>query len=489
MTQACVSGRSAALSASGNAAADTDQDQRQPDAPARHRHIKPHLSLRRCLPANLARGRVGANSERPRCGEGLSPRVSARGGGCFSRRSRHRRHHPQSRRAVGHDRACKAPVAARSPTVSPQAASNRSPAGARAIRIVRFIGYPPCPARPARALRGHNARSPRLFPSRPCPIRQLRETATQGRRPLLSIGPITLRACRNPHRRQPDPAQRGAGHVRIGGRLVPPGPAQAHGRRRQPGCGRRAETGEDPGRFLSTVQIGITLVGVLSGAFSGATLGARLSGWLAAQGVTQQWADWLGVGGVVVLLTYLSLIVGELVPKQIALKNPEQIASRVAPAMTLLSRIGAPLVWLTRRLRPISPRAAWPGCRRQVARHRRRGAHASGRGPSRGGHRDRRAGDAVGRHALADRSARALMTPRRDVELLDLSATHDETLAAIRRIARPRDSGPGPGDGRGSGRAVPDRRLRGTHRRAPARSEGADARGAGSSRTAPTRWT
>ena len=54
---------------------------------------------------------------------------------------------------------------------------------------------------------------------------------------------------------------------------------------------------EDPGRFLSTVQIGITLVGVLSGAFSGATLGARLSGWLAAQGVTQQWADWLGVGG------------------------------------------------------------------------------------------------------------------------------------------------------------------------------------------------
>ncbi len=82
---------------------------------------------------------------------------------------------------------------------------------------------------------------------------------------------------------------------------------------------------EDPGRFLSSVQIGITLVGVLSGAFSGATLGTRLTLWLEAQGVPDHIADWLGVGSVVVVITYLSLILGELVPKQVALRRPRRL--------------------------------------------------------------------------------------------------------------------------------------------------------------------
>jgi putative hemolysin len=103
---------------------------------------------------------------------------------------------------------------------------------------------------------------------------------------------------------------------------------------------------DDPGRFLSTVQIGITLVGVLSGAFSGATLGARLAGWLQAEGLSKGMADGLGVGSVVVAITYLSLIVGELVPKQIALRAPEAIACKVAPAMAILSKVALPLVWL-----------------------------------------------------------------------------------------------------------------------------------------------
>eukprot|EP01042_Synura_sphagnicola_P015537 gene15537-19676_t len=85
---------------------------------------------------------------------------------------------------------------------------------------------------------------------------------------------------------------------------------------------------ENPGRFLSTVQIGITLVGVLSGAFSGATLGARLSEWLGTHGFSNNVADALGVGTVVVFITYLSLIVGELVPKQIALRDAERVAAR-----------------------------------------------------------------------------------------------------------------------------------------------------------------
>ena len=87
---------------------------------------------------------------------------------------------------------------------------------------------------------------------------------------------------------------------------------------------------KDPGRFLSSVQIGITLVGVLAGAFSGATLGARLSASLIEAGLAANFAQPLGVGSVVVAITYLSLIVGELVPKQIALRAPEKVAARVA---------------------------------------------------------------------------------------------------------------------------------------------------------------
>ncbi|WP_394886418.1 hemolysin family protein [Mesorhizobium sp. AaZ16] len=112
------------------------------------------------------------------------------------------------------------------------------------------------------------------------------------------------------------------------------------------GAGRALALGADPGKFLSTVQIGITLVGVLSGAFSGATLGLRLTGTLISAGVSANIANALGVGVVVALITYGSLIIGELVPKQIALRNPEGVAVRVAPAMTILSKIGAPLVWL-----------------------------------------------------------------------------------------------------------------------------------------------
>jgi putative hemolysin len=91
------------------------------------------------------------------------------------------------------------------------------------------------------------------------------------------------------------------------------------------GSRRALALASDPGKFLSTVQIGITLVGVLSGAFSGATLGARLSAWLVSVGLSQGAADALGVGAVVTLITYASLIIGELVPKQIALRDPRRL--------------------------------------------------------------------------------------------------------------------------------------------------------------------
>lgn len=102
----------------------------------------------------------------------------------------------------------------------------------------------------------------------------------------------------------------------------------------------------DPGRFLSSVQIGITLVGVLSGAFSGATLGVRLAGALTEAGLSQALAQTLGVGGVVVAITYLALIFGELVPKQVALRAPEAAAVRIAPLLNLIAIAAAPIVWV-----------------------------------------------------------------------------------------------------------------------------------------------
>lgn len=189
---------------------------------------------------------------------------------------------------------------------------------------------------------------------------------------------------------------------------------------------------EDPGRFLSTVQIGITLVGVLSGAFSGATLGVRLAAVLRDFGMTAKGADALGVAIVVISITYLSLIIGELVPKQVALRDPERIAVRVAPVMAILSRVAAPLVWLLDTsgkvvLTLIGQRGATDD---KVTEEEVKTiiAEAEVAGVIESEERDLIAG--VMR--FADRAARGLITPRRDVELLDLS--HD--LAAIKDQVR-----------------------------------------------------
>jgi len=115
------------------------------------------------------------------------------------------------------------------------------------------------------------------------------------------------------------------------------------------GSRRALALASDPGKFLSTVQIGITLIGVLSGAFSGATLGQRLTLWLTEIGLSKGLADTLGVALVVSVITYASLTIGELVPKQIALRDPEAVAVRVAPAMTLMAKASLPLVWLLDR--------------------------------------------------------------------------------------------------------------------------------------------
>ncbi|WP_117191941.1 hemolysin family protein [Rhizobium terrae] len=195
---------------------------------------------------------------------------------------------------------------------------------------------------------------------------------------------------------------------------------------------------EDPGRFLSSVQIGITLVGVLSGAFSGATLGTRLTVWLEAQGMADNLADWLGVGTVVVIITYLSLIIGELVPKQIALRAPEAVAARVAPSMRLLAMIGAPIVWFLdisgRLVLSVLGQKGESGDRVTDEEIRTVLAEAQSAGVI----ETEESAMISGVMRLADRTARGLMTPRRDVEVIDIEDDLNEIREQLRATPRSR---------------------------------------------------
>jgi len=103
---------------------------------------------------------------------------------------------------------------------------------------------------------------------------------------------------------------------------------------------------EEPTRFLSTVQVGITLIGILSGAFGGATIAEQISAGLDNIIFLRPYSEAIGVGVVVIVITYFSLVIGELVPKRIALNNAERIAVRVAGLMKRLSRLMSPVVSL-----------------------------------------------------------------------------------------------------------------------------------------------
>jgi putative hemolysin len=107
---------------------------------------------------------------------------------------------------------------------------------------------------------------------------------------------------------------------------------------------RALEVSKEPNKFLSAVQIGITLVGIFAGVFGGATIAKSLTAWLTALEVPAGYSSGISIGIVVVSITYLSLVIGELVPKRLALSRAERIASLVAAPMRLLSRIASPLI-------------------------------------------------------------------------------------------------------------------------------------------------
>ncbi len=106
------------------------------------------------------------------------------------------------------------------------------------------------------------------------------------------------------------------------------------------------ELASDPGKFLSTVQIGITVIGIINGYVSGATLGEPVGERIALLGIAPETADDIGVGLVIVVTTYLSLVIGELVPKQLALRAAAPVSMLMARPMKWLATIAAPVVWV-----------------------------------------------------------------------------------------------------------------------------------------------
>ncbi|MEZ5926745.1 MAG: hemolysin family protein [Hyphomicrobiaceae bacterium] len=199
---------------------------------------------------------------------------------------------------------------------------------------------------------------------------------------------------------------------------------EAAGRR---GARRAQVLALSPGRFLSAVQIGITLIGIVNGAYSGEAFGDRTASWLEGLGAGPRVAEPLGYGLVIVVITYLSVIVGELVPKSLALKNAEGIACTVAPAMTAFAKAAAPVVWLldssTRLVFRLLGQSSESEQRVTDEEIKMLIKEAETSGVIEAGEREMIAG--VMR--LADRSVAGLMTPRIDVDWLDVTEPPSET--------------------------------------------------------------
>lgn len=197
------------------------------------------------------------------------------------------------------------------------------------------------------------------------------------------------------------------------------------------GAAKALRLAENPTRFLSTVQVGITLVGILAGAFGGATIARTLAAYIAGIPRIGEHSEAISLGLVVLAITYLSLIIGELVPKRVALNNPERVASAMAGPMELLAKISSPVVRLLSgstdlllKLLPLKqtaePAVTEEEIRTMIALGTKSGLFHQA---------EREMVDAVFR--LGDRKVVELMTPRTKVAWLDQDEPAED---AIRRI-------------------------------------------------------
>jgi putative hemolysin len=198
------------------------------------------------------------------------------------------------------------------------------------------------------------------------------------------------------------------------------------------------ELANAPNQFLSTIQIGITLIGILAGAFGGATIARDFSAWLDDVPLLAPYSRALSLAIVVTITTYLSLIVGELVPKRMALNNPERLAAALASPMRALSRVAYPVVHLlgrstefVLRMLGMKPSTESPVTEEEIRALIEEGARAGTLEEA-----EREMVERVFR--LGDRRIGAVMTPRPEIIWLDRNAPPEAIRGTITRSAHSR---------------------------------------------------
>ena len=197
------------------------------------------------------------------------------------------------------------------------------------------------------------------------------------------------------------------------------------------GAARARLLAEDPQRFLPTVQVGITLISILSGVFGGAQVAEQITPTLERVGVPSHMAAGVSLALVVVSITYLTLVLGELVPKQLALREPERIAARVAPVLAVVAKAVGPFVWVLGRSSALVLRLF--------------GRHQAGsqtvteeelkallvEGEETGVIETQERGMIERVLRLADKPVRAIMTPRTDLAWIDRTDPADEIARTV----------------------------------------------------------
>jgi putative hemolysin len=194
----------------------------------------------------------------------------------------------------------------------------------------------------------------------------------------------------------------------------------------------------EPGRFISTVQTGITLIGILAGAFSGARLGAPVGQRLARLGLEPETAGTVGFALVIIVTTYLSLVIGEIVPKQFALRAPEPIAAVMARPMLWMSRVTAPFVWLLDRSSAMIFKALGLDRESKNAVTAEELHLVVAEAQTAGVLEESERAIISGIVRLADRPVREVMTPRTEVDWIDLNASPEAVRAALRETPHSR---------------------------------------------------
>ncbi|WP_341209235.1 hemolysin family protein [uncultured Sphingomonas sp.] len=213
---------------------------------------------------------------------------------------------------------------------------------------------------------------------------------------------------------------------------------EAMARSGRKGAATAIELAADPGKFLSTVQIGITLIGIGTGAYSGASLGTPVAARFEMLGLAPETAATVGFALVIALTTYASLIVGELVPKQFALRKPEAVAALVALPMWWLAKFTKPVVWVLDASSALLFRIL--GLNReneeQVTAEE---LHLIVAEASKSGVIEEHERSIIsGVVRLADRPVREVMTPRTEVDWLDIALDDAAIRAKLRETPHSR---------------------------------------------------